>query len=102
MINMDTMEKPPMTFDEIVKVLMEKQKVIEGVHKILMEHKQDSEAKIEEFKKPLQEKLDAIERDLQTKMSEYKMECKKHFGIADGDQMNVVETLVAFKKAMSL
>lgn len=91
-----------MTFDEIAKELLEKQKVIEGVHKTLMDYKQESEDKMQEYKKPFQEKLDAIERDLKTKMAEYQMECKKHFGIADGEQINVLETLIAFRKAMSL
>lgn len=91
-----------MSFDEIVKDLMEKQKVIEGLHKSMMDQKEMAEHKIEEFKKPFQDEIDKVEKQIQEHLAHYKAECKKHFGIADGDQMNVVETLVAFKKAMSL
>jgi len=91
-----------MTFDEIVKDLMEKQKVIEDLHRSLMEQKSMAEHKIEEFKKPFQDQIDKLDLEIKEKIAHYKAECKKHFGIADGDNMNVVETLVAFKKVMSL
>jgi DNA-binding transcriptional MerR regulator len=91
-----------MSFDDIVADLKVKQIVIEGLHRSLMEQKSMAEHKIEEFAKPLQEQIDKLDKELQEKMAEYKMECKKHFGIADGDKMNVVETLVAFKKVMTL
>lgn len=89
-------------FDEIVKELTEKQKVIEGLHKSMMEQKEMAEHKIEEFKKPFQDEIDKVEAQIRVEMAHYKAECKKHFGIADGDQMNVLETIVAFKKAMSI
>jgi hypothetical protein len=91
-----------MTFDEIAKDLMEKQKVIEGLHNSLMKQKEMAEHKITEFKQPFQAEIDKLDTEIQEKLAHYKAECKKHFGICDGENMNVLETLVAFKKAMSL
>ena len=91
-----------MGFDEIVNDLMEKQKVIEGLHKSMIDQKEMAQHKVDEFKKPFQEQIDKLEGEINEKLAHYKAECKKHFGLADGEQMNVLETLVAFKKAMSL
>jgi hypothetical protein len=90
------------SFEAIVKDLMEKQAVIQGLHRSLMAQKEMAEHKIKEFSQPFQAEIDKLDAEIQDKLAHYKAECKKHFGIADGDKMNVVETLVAFKKAIAL
>lgn len=91
-----------MSFDDIVVDLKLKQAHIEGLHQKIMEKKNESEARIKAYSEPLQKEIDILDKDLQEKIAYYKAETKKHFGICDGENMNVVETLVAFKRVMSL
>ena len=90
------------SFDSIVKDLMDKQQVIQGLHRSLMQQKEAAEAKIKELAQPMQDEIDKLDAQLREKVELYRAECKKHFGIADGEQSNVLETLIAFRKAMSL
>lgn len=91
-----------MTFDEIVAALKAKQVEIEEINKKVEAKRSECQEKLETFAKGLQLEVDELDKELQTKIAHYKAETKKHFGVCDGEKMNVVDTLVAFKKAMAL
>lgn len=91
-----------MKFDEIKEKLENQQAQIKVLHATLMSKKEIYEEKAKQLTKAMQDELDAMEGDLQKAIASYKADLKREFGITDGEQMNVLETIVAIRKASRL
>lgn len=50
----------------------------------------------------MQEEIIRIAQDLENKKNEYRAFTKQHFGLADGDQMNVLDVAKAVRKVSEL
>lgn len=91
-----------MTFSELIDSFKAKQNELIQLNMELKKQEALLQEATDKFIEENKGKVNEAGKAYQAKMTEYKLACKEQFGLADGDQINILEVVQTIKKVQGL